>query len=160
MIVHCFTRRLCYNFVIMIRQFLKATKIKDAMSSPVITVKETDDFVLVHEKFHTYDIRHIPVVNDAGGVTGLITQHDLYKIHSPRKLEDGSWYYDKELLNGFILKNVMIANPFTLKAQQALFEAVEAMVQFKFGCIPITDNYRLPVGILTRADILKFLLIK
>ncbi len=144
----------------MIRQFLKDTKIKEAMSSPAITVNETDDFVLVHEKFYLHGIRHLPVVNEPGSVVGIITQHDLYKIHSPRKLEDGSWYYDKDLLNGFILKNVMLENPFTLKSEQSLFEAVEAMVNFKFGCIPVVDDYRTPQGILTRADVLTFLLIK
>ena len=88
----------------MIRQFLKSATIKDAMVSPVMTVKENDDFALVHDKFHLYGIRHLLVVNVPGVLVGLITQHDLYKIHSPRKLEDGSWYYDPELLNGFILK--------------------------------------------------------
>jgi CBS domain-containing protein len=144
----------------MIRQFLKTVKIQEAMIAPVMTVKETDDFALVHEKFDLYGIRHLLVINEPGVLVGLISQHGLYKVHSPRKLEDGSWYYDPELLNGFILKNVMLADPITLKAEQTMFEAVETMVERKFGCIPIVDDYNMPVGILTRSDVLKFLLIK
>jgi len=141
-----------------IKQFLMDTKVREVMATPVITVKEDDDFALVQEKIALYDVRHLPVVNETGCVVGLISQRDLYQIHSPRRLEDGSWYYDKEALNGFILKNVMLSKPFTLKPSNSLFEAIEATVRFKFGCIPIVDDYKKPCGILTRDTILKFLI--
>ena len=142
-----------------IRQFLLDTKIQEVMVSPVISVSETDDFALVQEKIALYDVRHLPVVNEAGHIVGLITQRDLYQIHSPRRLEDGSWYYDKDALNQFLLKNVMLPKPFTLKPNSSLFEAIEATVRYKFGCIPIVDDYKKPCGILTRDTILKFLII-
>jgi len=141
-----------------IKQFLQDIKIREVMASPVITVKETDDFALVQEKIALYDVRHLPVVNDAGIIVGLITQRDLYQIHSPRRLEDGSWYYDKEALNQFLLMKVMLPKPFTLKPGNSLYEAVEATVRFKFGCIPIVDDYKKPCGILTRDSMLKFLI--
>jgi CBS domain-containing protein len=141
-----------------IKQFLIDTKVAQVMVSPVITVKETDDFALVQEKIALYDVRHLPVVNEDDIIVGLITQRDLYQIHSPRKLEDGSWYYDKDALNQFILKNVMYPKPFTLKPGNSLFEAIDATVRFKFGCIPIVDDDKKPCGILTRDTILKFLI--
>ena len=141
-----------------LKKFLQATPIRDVMAFPVITVKEDDDFALVHERFSLYSIRHIAVVNDAGVIVGLISQRDLYKIHSPRKLQDGSWYYDKELLNQFILKNVMHKDIFTLKPHQSLYEAMDAMVRFKFGSIPIVDDYNIPCGMMTRVNVLKFLI--
>jgi len=141
-----------------IKQFLLDTKVQEVMVSPVITVKETDDFALVQEKIALYDVRHLPVLDETGSVVGLISQRDLYQIHSPRRLEDGSWYYDKDALNQFILKNVMHAKPFTLKASSSLYEAIEATVRFKFGCIPIVDDYQKLCGILTRDTILKFLI--
>jgi len=140
-----------------IKQFLLETKIREVMVSPVITVKETDDFALVQEKIALYDVRHLPVVNETGSIVGLITQRDLYQIHSPRRLEDGSWYYDKEALNQFLLMKVMLPKPFTLKPGNSLFEAIEATVRFKFGCIPIVDDYKKPCGILTRDTMLKFI---
>src|ERR1039457_1165815 len=139
-----------------IKKYLVETKIQEIMVSPVITVKETDDFALVQEKIALYDVRHLPVVNDAGGIVGLITQRDLYQIHSPRRLEDGSWYYDKAALNQFLLKNVMIPKPFTLKPTNSLYDAIEATVRLKFGCIPIVDDFKNPCGILTRDTILSY----
>jgi len=141
-----------------IKQFLLDTKVSEVMVSPVITVKETDNFALVQEKIALYDVRHLPVVSEAGGVVGIITQRDLYQIHSPRRLEDGSWYYDKDALSQFLLSKVMLRDPFTLKPGNSLYEAVDATARFKFGCIPIVDDYKHPCGILTRDTILKFLI--
>jgi CBS domain-containing protein len=141
-----------------IKKFLLDTKVQEVMVSPVITVKETDDFALVQEKIALYDVRHLPVVNAKGILVGLITQRDLYQIHSPRRLDDGTWYYDKEALNQFLLSKVMLSNPFTLKPGNSLYEAVEATVRSKFGCIPIVDDSKKPCGILTRDTILKFLI--
>ena len=141
-----------------IKRALKGILIREVMASPVITVYESDDFALVQEKIALYDVRHLPVLDETGSIVGLITQRDLYQIHSPRRLDNGSWYYDKEALNRFLLKNVMLPKPFTLKADNSLKEALEAMVRFKFGCIPIVDDYKKPCGILTRDTILKFLI--
>src|ERR1039457_5332296 len=123
-----------------IKRFLMDTKISEIMSSPVITVQETDNFALVQEKIALYDVRHLPVVNETGCIVGIITQRDLYQIHSPRRLDDGSWYYDKEALSQFLLKNVMVPKPFTLKPENSLYEAIVAMAEYKFGCIPIVDD--------------------
>lgn len=142
----------------MIKEIRQNTLLKDIMLSPVITIKETDDFHVVQDKFTTYDIRHLPVVDDAGHVKGLVSQRHLYKLHSPRKLEDGNWFYDNEILDSFILKNVMMTDPFMLKGDNTLEEAMQAMSQFKFGCIIIADNLRRPIGIITRDTIIKFFL--
>lgn len=141
-----------------IKKFLVETKLEDVMTSPVITVRETDDFALVQEKIALYDVRHLPVVNETGSIVGIISQRDLYQIHSPRRLEDGSWYYDREALSQFLLSKVMLPKPFTLKPNNSLYDAIEASVRHKFGCIPIVDDYRKPCGILTRDTILKFLI--
>ncbi|MBF0489240.1 MAG: CBS domain-containing protein [Candidatus Omnitrophica bacterium] len=142
----------------MIKEILQTIPLKTVMSSPVITISESADFSAVNDKFDFYDIRHLPVVNGSGGLVGLITQRSLYQIHSPRKLEDGSWYYDTDMLNGFILKNVMIKDVLTLKPESTLAEAVKVVVSYKYGCIPIVDEYKTPVGIVTRDNIFKFLL--
>ena len=141
-----------------IKKFLMDTKISEVMASPVITVKETDDFAMVQEKIALYDVRHLPVVDGAGTLVGLITQRDLYQIHSPRRLEDGSWFYDKEELNEFVLMKVMTSNPFSLRPSDSLYEAIDSTVRFKFGCIPIVDDHKKPCGILTRDTILKYLI--
>ena len=143
----------------MFREKLKEVRVKDIMVAPVITIQDSDDFHMVQDKFATHDIRHLPVVEAHGILVGLITQRSLYKIHSPRRLEDGSWYYDKDLLDGFILKNVMVKDPVILKADNTLLEAIDAMSRLKLGSIPVVDDLRRPVGMITGGDVLKFFLV-
>ncbi len=140
------------------KEFLRSIKVKDVMTSPVITVHERDDFHVVQDKLATYDIRHLPVINDAGRVVGMISQRHLYKIHSPRHLENGEWYYDKDMLDSFILKNVMMKDLYLLKPENTLEEAMKDMVRFKIGCIPIVNDYGELVGIITRDTIIEFFL--
>ena len=142
----------------MIREALSSIKLKDVMTSPVITVSQEDDFHVVQEKLETHDIRHLPVVDDYNKLVGIITQRQLYKICSPRRLETGEWYYDKDMLDSFILKRVMSKVMRVLKPQHTLAEAIKDMVKLKVGCIPIVDDANRPVGIVTRDGILAYLL--
>lgn len=141
----------------MISKILQNLQVRDVMTSKVIVVQDTNDFSLVTEKMDTYGIRHLPIVDSLGKLVGIITQRHLYKLHSPRKLEDGSWYYDKDALNGFILSKVMIRQVKTLAPEATLFQAVSLMVDNKIGCIVIVDHNQIPVGILTRDDVFKLL---
>ena len=143
-----------------INSLLQSTTLGQIMIKPVISVREDDEFHVVQERMSHHGIRHLPVVNEAGVLVGLLTERYLYKIHSPRKLEDGSWYYDKVTLDNFILKNVMIKDPFVLTAESSLAEAMQTMSQQKYGCVVVVDDYHMPCGIVTRNDILKFLLTK
>ena len=142
----------------MIQELLSSIKLKDVMTSPVITVPDWEDFHVIQDKFETYDIRHLPVVDDAGRLVGLISQRHLYKICSPHRLDNGGWHYDKDMLDSFILKRVMAQEPYVLKPHNTLNEAIKDMVKFKFGCIPIVDDFNRPVGIVTRDSILSFIL--
>lgn len=56
-------------------------KVSEAMTSPVVTVKEKDRLfdALVISK--TRGIRHLPVVDAAGRLTGMATQSDLVKVY-------------------------------------------------------------------------------
>ncbi len=142
----------------MLSKILDTLIVKDIMASPAITIPQTTEFYQVKEKMDTHDIRHLPVVDEGGKLVGLITQRHLYKIHSPRLLEDGEWYYDKELLNSFILANVMIKDVYTVLPQTQVSQVVKDMIRFHVGCLVVIDDFRRPIGIVTRLDILKMLL--
>ena len=142
----------------MIQELIKSTAVKDIMTSPVVTVSDADEFHVVQDKFTTYDIRHLPVIDANNRVVGLISQRHLYKIHSPRRLESGEWFYDKDLLDGFILRNVMIKDVYTLKADAKLEELMKIMIQFKYGCVTIVDDIDRPIGIITRDSVINFFL--
>ncbi len=150
------------------RDFLKKILIKDVMTKPVTTVHVNEDFSVVEEIFVTHDIRHLPVVDDAKKIVGIISQKDVYRRIAPRRSPDGKivltediiidkdGYYEKESLNKYILNYVMSKNPVVLTEEKSLGDAIHAMAFSRVSCVPIVDGKKHVIGILTRIDILKF----
>jgi CBS domain-containing protein len=68
---------------------------------------------------------------------------------------DGSLYYDKDMLNQVVLKNVMAKNPVVIEADASVGHAILLMVQGKYGCVPVVEKDRRLCGILTQVDILE-----
>ena len=114
-----------------------------------------DHFSMVEEYFHLYNIRHLPVVDKDGILRGIISQRDLYRVRSPRRTIEGEDVYDRQELNGFILKNVMTKDPFTFHPNDTLDQAIDAMVTQKYGCIPIVNDENKLLGIVTQIDVLR-----
>lgn len=141
---------------------MKELPLKEIMTRSPITINIESDFSMVDEYFRSFHIRHLPVVDDNNVLKGIITQRDLYRLCSPRKaLEDDEGVseegliYDKDWLDKFILKQVMTKDPLSLGPEDTFARAVELMIATKYGCIPIVDNERKIVGIVTQIDILK-----
>jgi CBS domain-containing protein len=147
--------RLTHSEDYYVKILLSKTKIKEIMTKPPISLKINARFSRVVALFNRYKIRHLPIVNNDGKIVGLMTQRHLYKIQSPRKLVDGSWYYDKQALDNIELHTVMITNPLTLHPEDSISDALVPMVRNKYGCIPIVDKNDILCGIITQHDILK-----
>ena len=130
--------------------FLKTIMVKE-----LYTINVNEPLSKVWDIFKTYGIRYLPVVDDKGILEGIITQRDLYRIESPRITLDGELVYDKISLDGYILKYVMTKEVFTLSPDDTLETAIQAMLNEKYGCIPIVDEHKYVVGIITQVDILK-----
>ena len=136
---------------------MQNTPLREIMVTKVVTAHARDPFSSVEKKLRIHKIRHLPVVDESGKLTGIITERDLNRTVSPRIAEDGSRYYDKIMLDSFILEHCMTPNPLALKPHSTLKDAVDIMATHKFGCIPIIMNDKTLVGIVTQIDILKFL---
>lgn len=136
---------------------MKNIKLKEIMVQPAVTAYEDEPFAVVEKKFRENFIRHLPIVDGMDVLVGLITQRDLYRIVSPHVNEEGTYVYDEEMLEDFMLSKVMTHNPLALKPEDTLGKAVEIMARKKIGCIPIVDDRKKIVGIVTETDVLKLL---
>ncbi|NQU74199.1 MAG: CBS domain-containing protein [Candidatus Omnitrophica bacterium] len=129
--------------------------LKDIMVKEPFTIDIDDPFGKVWEMFRAHGIRHLPVIDDKGTLRGIVTQRDLYRTASPRKTMEGELVYDKADLDKHILKYVMTKKVVSLSPDQTLKNAVDLMVNSKYGCIPIVDSNKCLVGIVTQVDVLK-----
>lgn len=128
--------------------------IQEMMEPKVITVTEDLPLTAAEEKMRTHGIRHLPVVNRSGQLTGLFTQRDLYRILPSRLSEKDP--IDLKPLKQYTLKDVMRQIPETLGPKDPISKAVSLMWDKKYGCVPIVDSERKVIGIVTAIDILHF----
>jgi len=133
---------------------LSEVQIQEIMTSDVQSIKLNAPFNEVPKTFQQFSIRHLPVVDPDGKLVGLITQRDMYKIHSPRKLLDGKSYYDPLVLNQYVLAHVMVKDPYSLFPENSIGKALTQMIRGKYGSIPIVNTEHVLCGIVTRNDIL------
>ena len=54
-----------------------AVRVRDVMSTTVFTCRETDTVEAAMDIMGSYHVRRLPVVNEAGEVTGMLTLSDL-----------------------------------------------------------------------------------
>ncbi|MCA9400267.1 MAG: CBS domain-containing protein [Candidatus Omnitrophica bacterium] len=150
-----------------ISRFLHEITAAEVMTSPVHTIKQDEDFAEVAKKFVDYGIRHLPVVDGERRIIGVMTKRDLFRTVAPRKaiennmeyssdkILDGLHYYSKDLLNQYILREVMVKNPVTAGEDASLGEIIHLMVGKKIGCIPIIRENKTVSGIITQVNILR-----
>jgi len=138
-----------------VKKLLQQIKLSEIMTKKVVTVEVDDHFSHVEEQMRLHAVRHLPVVDITGKILGIITERDLFRIRSPRVRPDGTRYYVKETLDGYILEHCMTRNPFTLHPDDTLDKAVLEMAKKRYGCIPVVDDDGKLKGIMTQLDIIR-----
>jgi CBS domain-containing protein len=99
-----------------------------------------------------------PVV-DHGRVVGVVTLRDLLVpvlAHGPVQTT-GPFHRHEQHLTGYLVHELMTAEPVTARADSPLAEAVLSMDQTGVNRIPVVDAGGRPAGILTRDDVLRAL---
>lgn len=65
---------------------VNSAKVADAMSSRLVTCKVDEDVERALDRMAEYQVRRIPVVDDMGGILGIISQADIaVRLDKPKK---------------------------------------------------------------------------
>ncbi len=115
--------------------------VADLMTSQLRCLRETDSLADAMAAMQELFIRHVPVVDEAGGLVGLVTQRDVLAME-----------HRKEPVT--LLRDVMRTDLVTVTPDTPLRAAAETMIYNKFGCLPVVREGEL-VGIITETDFLK-----
>ncbi|KAB8155861.1 CBS domain-containing protein [Kordia sp. TARA_039_SRF] len=113
-------------------------KVYKVMTKEVYVVNENDLMLLIEKIMQWKNIHHIPVVNAANKIVGIVSSNNL----------------DKNLSQDASVKDVMQPNIITGTPEMTIAEAEELMSLHTIACLPILDNDYL-VGIFTKNDLLK-----
>jgi tRNA nucleotidyltransferase (CCA-adding enzyme) len=118
-----------------------AVRVADLMSYGVQTVAPAEPLGRVISQLRRIGHEGYPVVDD-GRVVGLLTRRD-----ADRAMEHG--------LGSMPVREVMIDGEITLQPSDSVSLLEQRMVESGWGQIPVVDEQRRPIGIVTRTDLIK-----
>ncbi len=101
-------------------------------------------------------IRHLPIVDEAGKLVGLVTDRDLRGYISPRVGTISENNAARESLQRHV-HVIMIRNLVTGSPTMTLAQAAKLMLERKVGCLPITHEDQKLAGIVTTTDFLRLI---
>ncbi|USD65776.1 CBS domain-containing protein [Vibrio sp. SCSIO 43136] len=123
-------------------------KIEDMMTRSPYTLMRSHCVQDAKDLMKQHDIRHVPVVDDAKKLLGIVTQRDVLAIQeSVLAKAPGE---DSHTLNT-PLDKVMAQGVMTASPKAGLKESAIYMQKHKVGCLPVVDHDQL-VGIITDTD--------
>ena len=100
-------------------------------------------------------IRHLPVLDENNRLVGIVTDRDLRYFLSPRIGTISENNSDRESLSRHV-HQMMVRKVVSATADMTLSEAAQLMLENRVGCLPVVNSDRLVVGIITTADILRY----
>jgi len=148
-------------------------RVRDVMTTQVITLKETDTIKQATVLFALHNISGAPVVDDDRRLIGIVSETDilglvmkyqselnidhpsLYMFASP--LDDASNDDDikkaSEAISKTLVKDIMTRTVLTTTPNAKIVDVVEEMIKLTVNRVPVIEKGVL-VGIISRGDII------
>ena len=111
------------------------------MTTKPVTISRAATLADAHRIMRERVIRHLPVVDAAGDLCGIVTQRDLHLIETLMDVEPGS----------VRVEEAMAERPFVVTSDTPLDEVVEIMGQHKYGSVIVMGKTGIE-GIFTAVD--------
>ncbi|MDX1450960.1 MAG: CBS domain-containing protein [Oleiphilaceae bacterium] len=131
---------------------LKLGKVRDVMSSPVITVSSEEHLSDAWALMQRHEIRHLAIIDPHGHLCGMLSEQVLLPDLMTRTLNPEADEANNPQLKTYCQYRLLSTSPDT-----ELVELAEAMLEQGLDGMPVTEQGKL-VGMVTDSDILKVIL--
>lgn len=123
-----------------VQDLIYELRVGEIMTSEVITISPDASMSEARASLKEHSISGLPVVDPDGQLVGIISLEDVIK-----------WLASCEVQEK--VSDRMSAKPITVRADERVAEAIKKFARWKFGRLPVVDESRRLVGILTPGDI-------
>lgn len=123
--------------------------VADVMTTQPYTLRETDVIDTARKLMAANNIRHIPIVSEAGVLLGLVTQRDLLAASISDLVEVNE--ATREAFETTPLAQIMTTELSVVSEKMNLREAALRLQSHKYGCLPVVSQGKL-IGIITDSD--------
>jgi CBS domain-containing membrane protein len=134
----------------------KRTPITHIMTPDPYTLGVHEDLETAERRFRELGVRHLPVVRGEK-LVGILSLTDLQRISFVDNF-DTEGDADTAIYNMLRLDQVMVSKPYTLPVTATIRDAAEVLTEQEFHALPVVDENRKVVGIVTTTDLIRYLL--
>ena len=128
-------------------------RVRDIMTRDVVTLDRNEKLLAADDLMRLGRIRHLPVVDDDGQLSGIVSQRDLFHNGLIKALGYGT-HAQRQALDMVAVKDAMHSEVVTTTPDTPLREAARLMLERKIGCLVVLNDSRI-AGILTESDFVK-----
>ncbi len=129
---------------------------KNWMTRNVFTINVEDSMSMADKIMKQYKISFLPVL-DKGNLVGIITNGDL-KRASASEATTLDIFEVAYLIDQIKVGDIMTKKAITISATHTIDEAAEILLEKGISGVPVVDESKKIIGVLTRSDILKVLI--
>ena len=121
--------------------------LESIMTTDVVTIGVDDNLELAREIMRDQRIRHLPVVDGANSLVGLITTTNVLAATDSFLRDDESKMHPEEIG----VKDVMVSDVITVDETAGIRQAAVFLEKHRIGCLPVVTDGELR-GIVTDTD--------
>jgi CBS domain-containing protein len=139
--------------------------VENLMTTPSVTVPSSAAFKDIVSALARGHFSALPVVDHSGRVVGVVSEGDLILKEEresleerPRLLQTGDTRTARAKAEGLTAGELMSQPPITIGPQASIAEAAKTMHKNRVKRLPVVDRDGRPLGVISRADVLKVFL--
>ena len=140
------------------RDYTLHKRVDKVMSGKVAVLSFDDTLSIAHEIFSNVRFHHLPIVNEAGCVIGIISDRDVLRLSSPFFGTVNEQTRDREIMSRKI-GVIMTRNPVCIGINETIINAVKLLNSKKISCLLVVENDKSEgkklLGIVTWKDIVR-----
>ncbi|MGE3608636.1 MAG: CBS domain-containing protein [Bacteriovoracaceae bacterium] len=129
---------------------------KDVMSSKVICIKAEDSMVNAYKIMHEKGIRHLPVLDDRHSVVGILSDRDIQRAMSTKKINN--FQQEVQLDGSLKVEDFMSWPVYAVSETTTVKKVAEEMLDQKVSAFLVEDTLGHLKGIVTTDDLLRLLI--
>lgn len=117
------------------------------MTTDLITISVDENLDVARKMLHEHRIRHLPVIDSDGKLTGLVTITNILAATDSFLRDDDSKLHPDEIG----VRNVMVSDVITVNEHAGIRQAAMFLEKHRIGCLPVVTDGSLR-GIVTAID--------
>ncbi len=140
---------------------LDALTVGDIYTADPVTIEEGDGIGRAINLLREHGISRLPVVNENGYLTGVVTTHDIadFVIRENERMTTGDRVGDNQRMLDVPVYDIMNSPVETTTLDQTAQATVETMLEKDYAGLMVTpeDDERVVTGVITKTDVLRAL---